>query len=210
MKNSAIGMIEVEGHSVSLAVIDKITKEAVVKVLAIDCNNPKNEQKSQIPMTVQIIFEGTISEVVYALELGEIEAKKYVTKDVIRGSYLSKEAEGIRALLTAGKVMPQNEVSINNQPPALAIFEVQHFTNALILSDDLLKKYGLSYSHHELNLGGRLVTLIFSGEESQVFEAVTFIEMNKSKYDNKIFTAIQINNPTSETLRYTVKSKGEE
>lgn len=209
MRNSAIGMIEVEGHSVALAVVDKITKEAVVKILALDCNNPQNEQSAQIPMTVQVIFEGAISEVVYALEVGKEEARKYLTEDVIRGSYLSKEADGIRSLLTVGKVSPQQYKEMNEQPLSLAIFEVQHFTNALILSNDLLNHYDLIYSHHELNLGGRLVTLIFSGEESQIYEAITFVEMNKGKYANKVFTAIPINKPTSETIRYTVKNKGE-
>lgn len=208
MKKSAIGMIEVEGHSVAIAVVDKMSKEAVVKVLSLDCNNPKNEQTAQIPMTVQIIFEGTISEVVHALEVGKKEAQKYISKDVIMGSYLSKEAAGIRSLLTTGKVTPQNLAKINNRPSALAIFEVQHFTNALMLSNDLLKQYNLVYSHHELNLGGRLVTVIFSGEESQVFEAVCFIEGNKNKYANKVFTAIQINRPTDETLSYTIRSEG--
>lgn len=31
--------------------------------------------------------------------------------------------------------------------------------------------------------------------------------MNKGKYVNKVFTAIPINKPTSETIRYTVKIK---
>ncbi|MBP1039536.1 BMC domain-containing protein [Vagococcus sp. BWB3-3] len=215
MGKLAIGMIEVEGHTVALAVIDQMTKEVDVTILAVDCNNPRNEATAEIPMTVQVIFEGEISDVRHALTVGEKTALNYVSKAVISTSYVSKEAEGLRPLLITGKVIPQRYVSKREvldssfQESSLAIFEVQHFVNALSLSNDLLKSFNLSYAHHELNLGGRLISLIFTGDESQVMAAIDYAETHQGNYDHKILTKIQLNNPTTETLRYAIRSGGE-
>lgn len=212
MECSAIGLIEVEGYSVALTVLNSIEKAVSIQVLAIDCNNPKNEKKAEIPMTVQLILSGRIDEIEEALLVGRYEALNYLSSAVVSTTLISRQAEGLLPLITDGKVVPQYQrkefsLELLKKVQAIGLIEVQHYTNALLVMNDLLQMFSITYEHHEVNLGGRLVTLIFSGSIAQVMNACNYILENKHRYDEKVLTSIPINYPTEEMLRYILSKK---
>ena len=103
MLNYAIGFLEVSGYGVALAAMDKACKASDIKITGIDTINPK-DGSAPIPLTVQVKFSGSISDVKVAIEVAREVASRYnspseITTHIIEGPY-----EGIDKLSGIGKV----------------------------------------------------------------------------------------------------------
>lgn len=104
MSDKAIGCLEVLGYSVALDAMDKACKGADIKILGIDCNNPRAGDKAKIPNVFQVKIGGTVSSVRDALEIARDVALKYIDEEDIVTHCITKKANGIDELLTIGKV----------------------------------------------------------------------------------------------------------
>lgn len=104
MKRNALGLLEVEGYSVALAVMDKACKSADIKIIAMDCNNPTAGNNAFIPLVVQVKFTGSISDVKAALDIAKETAVKYIPEEAIVAECITSYSEELEKLLLAGKV----------------------------------------------------------------------------------------------------------
>lgn len=104
MRDKAVGCLEVLGYSVALDAMDKACKGANIRILGIDCNNPKEGDKAKIPNVFQVKFEGDISSVMDALKIAKEVAQKYIDEKDIVTHCITKKATGIDELLRVGKV----------------------------------------------------------------------------------------------------------
>lgn len=102
--SESIGLIEVQGYSVALAVMDKACKAANITITGMDVNNPLQGDQAQIPVVVQVKFKGNISDVQMALRVGEQEALKYIDESNILTHFISSAMEELYLLLSEGKV----------------------------------------------------------------------------------------------------------
>jgi len=104
MNKKALGLLEVQGYSVALAVMDKACKSANIEIKSIDCNNPKAGDKAKIPLVVQVKFVGSISDVKVALEIAKEAALEYIPSEDIAISFIALYDEELEKLLQVGKV----------------------------------------------------------------------------------------------------------
>lgn len=104
MKDKALGLLEVQGYSVALAVMDKACKAANIKILAMDCNNPKMGDNAYIPVVVQVKFVGSVSDVKAALEVAKEAALEYIPSEEIVTHCISSYSDELEVLLHTGKV----------------------------------------------------------------------------------------------------------
>lgn len=104
MKDKALGLLEVQGYSVALAVMDKACKAADIKIKAMDCNNPKAGDKAYIPVVVQVKFVGSVSDVNCALEVAREAALKYIPNEEILTRCIACYDDELEYLLNIGKV----------------------------------------------------------------------------------------------------------
>lgn len=104
MKYKALGLLEVQGYSVALAVMDKACKAADIKIKSMDCNNPKAGDKAYIPVVIQIKFVGSVSDVKVALEVAKEAALEYIPSEEIVSKCIACYDDKLEALLNIGKV----------------------------------------------------------------------------------------------------------
>lgn len=104
MKDRALGLLEVQGYSVALAAMDKACKAADIKILAMDCNNPKAGDNAFIPVVVQVKFVGGVSDVKAALEVARDAALVYIPENEIVTHCIASYSEELEKLLQTGKV----------------------------------------------------------------------------------------------------------
>jgi microcompartment protein CcmL/EutN len=104
MKDKALGLLEVQGYSVALAAMDKACKSADIKILAMDCNNPKAGDNAFIPVVIQVKFVGGISDVKTALEVAKEAALAYIPEEDIVEHCIASYSEDLEKLLHTGKV----------------------------------------------------------------------------------------------------------
>ncbi|MCM0649233.1 BMC domain-containing protein [Clostridium swellfunianum] len=104
MDFKALGLLEVQGYSVALAAMDKACKAANIKILAMDCNNPKAGDNAFIPVVVQVKFVGDISDVKTALEVAKEAALRYIPEEEIVIHCITSYSEELEKLLHTGKV----------------------------------------------------------------------------------------------------------
>ena len=104
MMSEAVGVIEVQGYSVALAVMDKVCKAADVTITGIDVNNPIQGEKAAIPVVVQVKFKGKISDIKTGLEVAAQEARKYISEDDILTHFIPSAMPELQELLFSGKV----------------------------------------------------------------------------------------------------------
>ncbi len=104
MLNYALGIIEVQGYSVALAVADSACKAANVKLAAMDCNAPALGDKANIPLMVQIKLTGTIDDVQAALEVAKRKALNYNEEKDILTHIITRPYEDLQKLINVGKV----------------------------------------------------------------------------------------------------------
>jgi ethanolamine utilization protein EutM len=83
MAKLAIGFLECAGYATVLYAMDKACKAANVKIIGVDTINPK-DTSAFIPMTAQVKFTGTISDVQIAAKVaGEAALRFNEAKDVL-------------------------------------------------------------------------------------------------------------------------------
>lgn len=104
MKNKALGLLEVQGYSVALAVMDKACKAADIEIKSMDCNNPKAGDKAYIPVVVQVKFIGSVSDVKVALEVARETAVHYISSDEIVTRCIPCYDDELEKILNIGKV----------------------------------------------------------------------------------------------------------
>lgn len=104
MDKKALGLLEVQGYSVALAAMDKACKSANIKIMAMDCNNPKAGDGAFIPVVVQVKFVGTVSDVNVALEVAREVAGQYIPREEILTSCIPYYHEDLQGILNVGKV----------------------------------------------------------------------------------------------------------
>lgn len=104
MKENALGLLEVLGYSVALAVMDKACKSSHIKIKSIDCSNPRSGDSALIPVVVQVKFTGTVSDVKVALDTAREAAIKYIPEEEIVTSFIGSYHEDLEPLLKVGKV----------------------------------------------------------------------------------------------------------
>lgn len=104
MENKSLGLLEVQGYSVALAVMDKACKAANIKILAMDCNNPKAGDNAFIPVVVQVKFVGSVSDVKVALEVAKEAALSYLREEDIVTRCIASYSDELEELLCSGKV----------------------------------------------------------------------------------------------------------
>ncbi len=103
----AIGFLEVSGYGVALYAMNKACKAVDIKILGVDTINPK-DSNAPIPLTVQIKFEGNVSDVKIAIEIAAEAALKFNTEDEIITSVIDNPYEGTRKLSRISKIKITN------------------------------------------------------------------------------------------------------
>lgn len=82
---------------------------------------------------------------------------------------------------------------------AIGVVEINFFTNALIVLDDMLKASDVHLVSCEKKLGGRMVTIIVGGDTSSVNAAVeTAIASGEKIGEHNVKVAVSIPNPHPE------------
>lgn len=104
MSWKAVGLIEVQGYSVALAVANQACKAAAVQIEGMDCNNPVMGDQAPIPVVILVKLSGKIDDVTIALEVATEEAKKYIASEDISTHIISSTSEKLVKLLPTGKV----------------------------------------------------------------------------------------------------------
>ncbi|WP_374724560.1 BMC domain-containing protein [Calidifontibacillus erzurumensis] len=94
---------------------------------------------------------------------------------------------------------------------AIGIVELQYFTYALEVADQMMKAAGVELLRSENYLGGRLVSLVIGGSISDVKTAIEAAkETCESKQQNPLKMAVLITNPHREILKFIVSSEKED
>lgn len=99
----AMGFLEVAGYGAALYAMDKACKATDIKILGIDTINPK-DTSANIPLTVQIKFEGSVSDVKYAVEIAGEAALKFNEEKEITTSVIDNPYDGTNKLGRISKV----------------------------------------------------------------------------------------------------------
>lgn len=98
----AIGFLECAGYGVILYAMDKACKAADIRIIGIDTINPK-DTSAFIPMTAQVKFEGSISDVKVAIEVAREAAAKLGQEDVLT-EIIERPYDGTRQLGKISKI----------------------------------------------------------------------------------------------------------
>lgn len=99
----AIGFLEVAGYGAALYAMDKACKYAAIKIIGVDTINPK-DTSANIPLTVQIKFEGSVSDVKLATEVAREHALRFNEDKEIITSVIEKPYEGTNKLGHISKI----------------------------------------------------------------------------------------------------------
>ena len=206
----ALGMIEVYGFTTALCVADLMVKASNVKLIAFDRNRPKSE-KVPAPLVMIVKVEGTASDVESAVQVGKeyTEAKgRYIVSHIIARP--DDDAEKMAYLCDINrdkynKNMPKSMKNVDSCNidfrGALGILEVQGYVCAVEGLDTMLKAANVRLVHKEERLGGRLVTLIITGEVSAVKAAIEAGSKSVSRY-GKVYGEEIIARPHNELLKF--------
>ena len=155
--------------------------------------------------------EGSVSAVKSAVETGRAYAEdkgRYIVSHIIPRP--DDDAEKMAYLCDINKdkynkKMPKSMKNVSSEgidfSGALGILEVQGFVCAVESLDTMLKAAEVRLVHKEERLGGRLVTLIITGEVSAVKAAVEAGSASVVRY-GKVFGAEVIARPHNELLKF--------
>lgn len=103
----AIGFLEVAGYGAALYAMDKACKTTDVTIIGIDTINPK-DTSAHIPLTVQVKFEGSISDVKIAAEVAGEAALKFNQEKEVITNVIENPYDGTKKLGKISKVKIQN------------------------------------------------------------------------------------------------------
>lgn len=99
----AMGFLEVAGYGVALYAMNKACKAVDIEILGVDTINPK-DSSAHIPLTVQVKFQGDITDVWIATEIAEAAALEFNDKKEVTVSVIENPYEGTKKLGTISKV----------------------------------------------------------------------------------------------------------
>lgn len=99
----AIGFLECAGYGALLYAMDKACKAADITILGIDTINPK-DTSAFIPLTTQVKFEGSISDVKVAIEVAKEAALRFNEEKEIITAIIELPYEGVDKLARISKV----------------------------------------------------------------------------------------------------------
>lgn len=99
----AIGFLECAGYGALLYAMDKACKAADIKILGIDTINPK-DSSAFIPLTAQVKFEGTISDVQVAAEVAREAALRFNSEKEVITSIIEQPYDGGDKLAKISKI----------------------------------------------------------------------------------------------------------
>ncbi len=99
----AMGFLEVAGYGTALYAMDKACKATDIRILGIDTINPK-DSSANIPLTVQVKFEGSVSDVKIATQTAHEAALRFNTEQEIITSVIDNPYEGTSQLGNITKV----------------------------------------------------------------------------------------------------------
>lgn len=99
----AIGFLECAGYGALLYAMDKACKAADIIILGIDTINPK-DTSAFIPLTTQVKFEGSISDVKVAIEVAKEAALRFNEEKEVITSMIELPYEGVDKLARITKV----------------------------------------------------------------------------------------------------------
>ena len=177
----ALGLIEVYSFTMAVCVADIAAKAADVKVIAFDRNRPLSPDVPA-PLVMAVKVEGSVDAVQAAVEAGVNLAKsenKYIVSHIIPRP--DDETEAMAYLMDINKDkynknLPKNfrgaEEATEAPGKAFGLLEVQGLVASIEGLDSMLKAADVRLIHTEKRLGGRLVTLIITGEVSAVSAAI--------------------------------------
>ncbi len=178
---NAFGMIEVYSLTTALCTADVMAKAADVKIIAFDRNRPFSP-KIPAPLIMGVKIEGEVAAVKAAIEAGEQYAKskdRFIVSHIIARP--DDSTEKMAYLLDFNKdkfnkKLPKSflgvETELKNYGAAIGIFEVSGFTASVVGLDAMLKAASVRLLHKEERLGGRLVTLVVTGNVSAVLASL--------------------------------------
>lgn len=207
---NALGMIEVYSFTTALCVADLMAKTADVKVIAFDRNRPFTPP-IPVPLIMAVKIEGTTSAVEYAVSVGREYAEKkgkYIVSHIIPRP--DDDAEKMAYLCDINrdkynKKMPKSMKGINsadiNFRGALGILEIEGYVCSVVGLDAMLKAANVKLVHKEERLGGRLVTLIVTGEVSAVKASIEAGSEIASSF-GKVYGREIIARPHNELLKF--------
>lgn len=99
----SIGFLECAGFGTGLYAMDKACKAADIEIIGIDTINPKNSDAA-IPLTTQIKFAGSLSDVKYACEAAEKAALEFNAPEEVLTAIIERPYEGTAALGSITKI----------------------------------------------------------------------------------------------------------
>lgn len=99
----AIGFLECAGYGAILYAMDKACKTADIRILGIDTINPK-DTSAFIPLTTQVKFEGTVSDVKAALDAARLAALRFNDESEIITAIIENPYDGVEKLAEISKI----------------------------------------------------------------------------------------------------------
>lgn len=102
----AMGFLEVAGYGAALYAMDGACKATNIEIIGIDATNPLSE-KTNIPLSVQVKFVGSVSEVEAALEVATRLARELNEEKDIITHMIANPYEGTKQLGSVSKVKIQ-------------------------------------------------------------------------------------------------------
>lgn len=99
----AIGFLECAGYGAVLYAMDKACKAADIRIIGIDMINPK-DTSAFIPMTAQVKFEGSVSDVKIAAQVAKKAALVFNDESEVLIEVIENPYEGTKKLSHISKV----------------------------------------------------------------------------------------------------------
>ena len=164
---NALGLIEVYSFTTAVTVGDIAAKAADVRVIAFDRNRPLSPDVPA-PLVMEVKIEGEVSAVEAAVEAGASYAKeegKFIVSHIIARPDAMTEKMAYLLDINRDKF---NKTPVYAGKEALGLFEISGMVASVEALDSMLKAADVRLIHTEKRLGGRLVTLVVTGEVSAV------------------------------------------
>lgn len=99
----AIGFLECAGYGTVLYAMDKACKAANITILGVDTINPK-DTSNFIPLTAQVKFEGSVSDVKEAVRVAKEAALEYNDEKEVLVAVIEQPYEGTKKLSNITKI----------------------------------------------------------------------------------------------------------
>ncbi len=209
----ALGLIEVYSFTTALCVADVAAKAADVRVIAFDRTRPGSADVPA-PLVMLVKLEGNVAAVKAAVEAGVECAKrdgKYIISHVIAnpGEGMDKMAYLLdinkdkfnKKLPKTFLNLPEDQIAKPTVRKSIGFIEIDGLVASIEGLDAMLKAADVRLVHTEKRLGGRLVTIIVSGEVSAV-TAATQAGAKAAAPIGKVIGSAVLANPHDEVTKF--------